>query len=412
MSDINWAELRNDENQANEYVYQANKLAGIVAANTDVRALTSASNQFAFRLLGILRDEYPRDNIFFSPLSIAQALSLAMNGAGGLTQEEIRKTLGFDDLTIGQANMANESILQTLGDVDPGVSVAVANGIWVDKQATLNQDFTTRCQSHYAAKVSSLDFQSPSAVSEINDWVADRTQNAIRDIVGPNHLQLGSVVLINTVYFKGDWSVPFDEEFTRDGNFTRDDGAILTLPMMAQDDSLRYFESSDLQAVSLPYGCRRLRLDVLIPKPDRTIDFVCRGLDSSRFTGYISEMVTRDVSLLLPRFTVEYSEDFSGRLESIGMISSFSAGADFKPMGLPQGFIGGIIHKAVLEVNELGTMAAAATETAVAAGLPREPQVTVCVDRPFFCALCDSKTGTILFMGIIRDPHGIGTGRT
>jgi serpin B len=389
----------------NEDLYQANRFAGIVGANPDVQTLVSGSSEFAFKMLDLLIREHPQENVFFSPFSLAQALSLAMNGTGGRTREEISETLGIDDLSLDQANIASELLLQTLANIDPEVSLTVANGVWSDLHMEMAADFVTRCNTQYGAQIASLDFTSPSAADAINDWVSQKTQNVIQDLVGSSDLLPGAVVLANTLYFKGEWSHPFEIDDTNDGDFIRQDGVRLSLPMMAQDSRYKYLETTEFQAIELSYGTGRILLNIFLPKPGDCVEAIARKLDGNRFLGYVNKMEHQEVALVLPSFSVDCSVDLGGYLQSLGVISAFGHSADFGPMGLPNGFIGRVRQKVVLTIDEEGTMAAAATMGAVAAGLPPEPKVTMRVNRPFFCTICDNKTGTILFMGIIRAPQ-------
>ena len=379
--------------------------AAAVAADPGVKAVAAANTDFGFRLLHTLDQSQPTGNVFFSPLSISSALTMTLNGAGGRTEQDMAKTLGLGAMSQDQVNKANGLLLPSLASPDPKVEVKIANALWAWRGVTLVPNFQERCHQFYDARAESLDFGSPEAVSTINNWVGENTEGKITHLVSQPDIASATAVLTNAIYFHGLWQTPFDKAATQSAPFMLAGGGEKMVPMMQQEGSFSYSETAEGQAVSLPYGDGRMSLYVLLPKTARSAEALAKSLDEKTWFARIAGMKPTSLTVFLPRFKAEYSGHLRGPLSSLGMEAAFGHGADFRSMGLSDSFIGDVIHKAVLDVDENGTTAAAATAVAVAAGAYLPPQTIMRVDHPFFLAIRDNVTGTVLFEGVIRDPQ-------
>jgi serpin B len=380
--------------------------------------IAQADNAFGFALLAMLHPADGAQNLFFSPVSLAQALALAYHGAAGTTQQAIGHGLQLDAMTPDQVGAANASLLQSLADPektedaqaaqDAGLKVQleIANALWANKGVTFNPDYVQRLQRDYSADAATLDFHDPAAAATINDWTGKHTGGKITEIVSSGDVASAEMVLTNAVYFQGRWSHAFRASSTQPGAFTHADGTSKSLPMMAQVETARYWEDDTLQAVALPYGRGRLSLYVILPKKADGLAALLTGLDAAKWEHWTTGLAARPVDLLLPRFNADYENDVAPSLKALGMAAAFGPGADFTPMGLPGLFISQVRHKAVLRVNEQGTEAAAATAVMMPRGMRLRPDapVTMHVDHPFLCAIRDDTTGALLFLGAISDP--------
>ena len=376
-----------------------------------VQRIASANVDFGWRLLKPLAGASPNANVFYSPFSVTQALTMTMNGAGGATHAVMADALGLKGVAIGNVNAANQLLLPSLTGADPKVEIDVANAIWVNKNAKLRESlqlssaFQKTCLESYGGRAKSLDFSDPEAAKTINGWVSEQTKGKIDRIVAIRDISYSPLVLTNAVYFHGKWMHEFDKSETLDGRFHLSKGREKTLSFMSNDMSVDYRETDQFQAASLPYGDGRFSLDIVLPKRVDGLDAVVKSLDAKSWSNLISQMELREATVLLPRFQVSYTDDLTEPLKSLGMGSAFKPGANFIPMGLEQGYIDKVLHKAILQVDEEGTVAAAATMEAMAAGAASaEPAITFRVDHPFVCAIRDNATGTLLFAGVIRDP--------
>lgn len=379
--------------------------ASVVAANPDVQRLAAADGDFGFRLLNQLTKNQPTGNIFISPFSISEALMLTMNGAGGQTRADLANALGMSALTQDQVNAANSLLLPSLTNPDPQVQISIANALWAERGMPLNPKFVASSKNFYDADASTLDFASPDAAAIINAWVSRNTQGKIPTLVEPSDLAGAAAVLTNAVYFHGKWQSQFSKTETQNGPFYVKKGSVKSVPLMLQEGRFSYLDNGTLQAINLPYGAGRMSLYVLLPKPGTDVSSAAQNLTQRNFSKWIGAMKPAQVKITLPRFKADYQARLKAPLIALGMGAAFAPTADFSPMGLKGWYISEVIHKAVLDVDEQGTTAAAATGVIVtrALAVPNEP-VEMRVDRPFICAIRDNSTGAILFAGVIRDP--------
>jgi serpin B len=376
-------------------------------SDPNVPKVAQGGNAFGLALMRTLTQSGNGKNVFVSPFSVSQALSLALNGAGGATRDEIAATLQLRGTPLDAINQGNAALLTSLSNPDPKVSLSIANALWANRDTTLKPDFQDRCHRYYRAQTSTLDFSNPSAAGTINAWVSKNTQGKITELVTASLIRHSPAVLTNAVYFHGQWTNAFDKTDTRDAPFTLQGGGTKSVPMMVRTSSYSYLDAPGFQAIRLPYGTGRIAMYVFLPKDKSGLNAFVHSATPANWNGWLSRMRPSAVSLFLPRFKASQDLLLNQPLARLGMGAAFGAGADFKPMGLERGFIGDVIHKAILEVDEQGTVAAAATGMVMrsaAVSVPRPPAV-MRVDHPFFLAIRDDSTGALLFTGAIRNPE-------
>lgn len=380
--------------------------AADVAANPNVRELSAAGSDFSFRLLHRLAADQPTGNVFFSPFSLSEALTLTMSGTGGKTHQDMAQTLGLADLTQPQINDANALLLPSLENPDPKVKVSIANALWANQGVTFNSAFQAGAKQFYNAQATTLDLGAPSASETINNWVSRNTRGKITEIVSPETLAGATAVLTDAIYFHGKWQKPFEKADTVLKPFHLAAHRTKTVPLMTQQDYFSYLQTPQFQAVSLPYGAGQISMIVFLPAPKTSLPTFVSGLDSQHLNQWTKAMTPTQMTLFLPRFKADYTATLNAPLSALGMGSAFSPGANFEPMGFKETLISKVIHEAVLQVDEEGTVASAATGVVTTiTALAAPPETTMRVDRPFFCVIRDTDTGTILFEGVIRDPQ-------
>jgi len=375
-------------------------------ANPLVEGLAAASNGFGFRLLAQLAEQDPGKNLFVSPSSVAMALAMTYNGAKGTTKQAMGETLGLSGMSRHEVNKAHAALRESLEDPDPNVQLAVANSLWGRKDLTFQPDFIQRNTDCYGAEIASVDFLALGTLDTINGWVKEKTHDKIDDLVKQPDLNADTVlILINAIYFKGIWTVPFDEARTEEGTFTLLDGTEQRRPMMSQSGHYNYYEDETVQAVSLPYGDGRVSMYIFLPKEQDGFMEFQKALSSRDWQRWMVLFHKVEGEVTLPRFKVEYEGELSRALTDLGMGVAFGGEADFSGMGAGPLWISKVRHKTYVEVNEEGTEAAAATAVVMMRmALPLQ-RFKMVVDRPFFCAIRDNQTGAILFMGFIVEPE-------
>ncbi len=371
-----------------------------------VRELVATYNDMGFRLLALHRQERPQANIMLSPFGIALALCMVYNGAEGATARALAQALGVEGMDLQAINEANAALIAMQDDLDSKALLRIANAIWLQSGGDVAQDFIRRTETYYQAVLRLLDFGDPDAAAEtINRWVSAKTK--ITRLVAPQHLLEAVMVLTNAVYFKGVWARRFDPQRTRKAPFTLPDGRQKMHPLMRQSGQYRYFEHESFQAASLPFGPGRMSMEILLPKPDVSIDVVGENFSRKSWQEWTGQFRMREGDIAIPRFKLEYSDE-SMREHLIALSSPQLAGPDFLRMGTKGPLIiNRIIHKSCLQVNEEGGEAAAATAVTMprGVGIARRERFQMIVDRPFFCAIRCNETGLVLFMGFVMEPH-------
>ncbi|MFN6562278.1 MAG: serpin family protein [Nostoc sp. ChiSLP01] len=373
---------------------------------TDTKIVQS-NNKFGFKLFSeVNKTDGGEKNVFISPSSVAIALAMTYNGASGSTQQAMAKTLELQGMNLSEINSAYAAVLkQLLENPDAKVQLKIANSLWANQQVKFQPDFLQRTENFYQAKVSNLNFQDPTAISTINKWVKDNTGGKIDKIV--QQIEPEQVLfLINAIYFKGNWTKEFDKNETAEQPFYITSDRQKQHPMMSQEGDYRYYENEQFQAVSLPYGKDgKLSFYIFLPKQNSNLKAFSQNLNVENWEKWMTQFNKQKGFIRLPRFKTEYDVTLNNTLKALGMEEAFTNKANFSGMG--KNFaISEVKHKTFLEVNEEGTEAAAATSVGiVATSLRQEPEpFRMIVDRPFFCAIRDNQTGSVLFMGSIVEP--------
>ncbi|MFP3868924.1 MAG: serpin family protein [Desulfobacteraceae bacterium] len=385
----------------------ARKPKNISSSNTEASSrLSSAQTKFGCKLFSQLVDRTPDSNIFISPASIAFALAMTYNGAAGETREAMARTLELGNMSLDDINRANAALRASLQQLDPQVQLNLANSLWARQGIEFKSEFLKRNQVAYGAELEVVDFSNPQALARINAWVSQNTQGKIEKIVDRID-PLDILFLINALYFKGQWTEPFDQARTQKRIFTRADGRQLEHPMMSQGGVYKYYRGPKFQAVSLPYGQGRVSMDIFLPDRDSNLQEFFRHLNAETWQHWFSEFKMTPGDIVLPRFKLEYAAELKEPLKTLGMAVAFDPNqGNFEHMVKQKAYISKVKHKTFIEVNEEGTEAAAATSVGVTiTAAPAQSRFNMVVDRPFFLSIRDQHTGTILFMGAIVEPE-------
>lgn len=373
--------------------------------NEGTQPASKAINAFGLKLVTGVAAQETHKNVFVSPLSVFAALAMAETGSAGQTQKAIRETLAVPPSISEDALHESVSALLKSLPSQKGVELSIANALWSDAQWPLKTSFVDQCRKFYEADATTLDFNHASTVADtINHWVKEKTKGKIADIVTPATIQASKAILTNAVYFKGGWEYTFDKNQTQPWTFHLVDGKEKKVPLMHRSSIKGAYRSGDgFEAAALPYENSAMRLYAILPAKGKSPEQVLATIQVEKLS---TPSEPNELDLRLPRFTLDFSIALKTTLGHMGMSPAFRTEADFRPMGPLNFFITDVLHKTRLEVDEEGTVAAAATAViAAGAAMPRPmPKKVLVFDRPFAILLYDGQTGTILFAGVIYEP--------
>jgi len=371
-------------------------------------ALVSANTKFAFNFFRELVIEDKNKNIFISPLSISTALTMTYNGAEGTTKDAMTKVLEFGSMDLEKVNQEFANLIGSLEHADEQVNIMIGNSIWMKKEfeSIVKSSFIDRVKTFYNGEIFTRDFGSPETVDDINGWVEEKTDGKITELIQTIEHEL-VMFIVNALYFKGNWIIEFDEAQTQKQDFFLPEGNTVQVDMMSTSGNFSYYSGEDFQAVRLPYGRDKLAMYIFLPHASTPLDTFIANLNQTSHNEYINQLRSvDDLAVKLPKFQVEYGvKRLNSVLEKLGMeiafnpnAANFNGIASVSPENL---YISYVDHKAVIEVNEKGTEAAAATSVGI--GVTSAPPSFI-ANRPFFFEIRDDRSGSILFMGKIINP--------
>ncbi len=371
-------------------------------AENDSDLVIKGLNDFTFDLYKKMGNS--NDNIIASPYSLSSLLCILTVGASGNTQNQLKHILHMENV------LDNKNIINTMNQNITSDFLA-ANAIWAVKTISYKKDFLELLNQSKANQFHTIDFASnPDKAREIiNKWVADNTKNYIQNLIPQDGITSSTqLILTNALYFKGLWETPFDRDNTQQKPFTSAESKLL-VPMMEKTDDFIYAENSTLQLLQLPYANSKIAMVILLPKVNHTLNQVRQGLNFSLFTQLIQSATTTQVHLSLPRFKLESSFDqLSNDLMKMGLTDPFNPNkANFSNMTDEKLLISSVIQKAIIAVDEKGTVAAAATSVqmvATAAYEPTPPPIEFNANHPFLFLIYDTQSKIILFIGQVANP--------
>ncbi len=352
-------------------------------------------------------------NIVFSPFSIGTAMAMVLSGARGETRTEMHRVLRHG-LPAADIDPANARALAVLGADDgkavPSATLRIANALMlVNAAATVAPVFEETMRTQYGSEI----FKG-ATVDTVNSWVKDKTEGKIDKILerlNPND----SHVLLNAVYFKAPWQSAFAPSATRDRPFTLASGEQVSVPTMSQQGGFAIAKGDGYAAIRLPYAADGLSMTIVRPDEAAGLDRLIAGLDGAKTDAILQavrEAQKRNVALSMPRFKFEFKAELIAPFKSLRMSKVFDpaqsdlSGLTGKPRSEAQSTIDQIVHRAVIEVAEEGTEAAAATAVVVTTRAMRQEEVErFQIDRPFLFFITDDRTSAILFEGRVSDPR-------
>ncbi len=380
------------------------------ATREGVQGVVNANTIFALHAYSELGKS--SGNVFFSPYSISEALAMVYEGARGTTAEEIQSVLHFPT-DAGTRRSAFAAMHNQLNPVNAPYKLSIANALWAQQDYKLLDEYKTTVHRYYGGSATTVDFMhaAEQARSTINSWVFQQTNGKIPELFPSGSLDTSTrLALTNAVYFKGQWFRPFSKWSTRDEDFRTRSTKTHKAPMMriTDDESIfPYTETPNAQILEMPYTGNHLSMLIALPK-NNDLSSLEHSLSPETIRSWHDALRGRPVHVTLPKFTFKQNQSLNSLLGTLGIHNAFSPNADFSGMdGTHNLSIGTAVHQAVVDVNEEGTEAAAATGfgvTATASAPSQEPIAEFRADHPFIFFIQESTNGNILFMGRVENP--------
>ncbi len=379
-----------------------------------VEAVAEGNTAFAIELYAQLT-KAKNDNLFFSPYSISTALAMTYIGAKGKTATQMAQVLNFPDSKTKLHPIFFRLQKQVNDAAHDDIELKVANAIWSQQKHSFVKDFKDSLQKYYQANLQKADFKTAHEPvrQKINAWVEKQTNDKIKNLIKKGVLnRLTRMVLVNAIYFKGNWVTPFDSSDTKNTPFWTTAADSVEVPMMNQKHWFGYMENTDLQLLELPYDAANnseagndLSMLVLLPRERDGLAKLEKLLNPQNLAKWLLSLRHQKVKVFLPKFKINTGFELSKTLTSMGMPNAFGNKADFSGMdGTKNLYLTSVVHQAFVDVNEKGTEAAAATGVIVGTRSIAPPSPTFRADHPFIFLIRHNLSGSILFIGRIVNP--------
>ena len=390
-----------------EDIQEIPEIKPITLTKAETEVLNSGTG-FSFNLFREVASRNSYENIFLPPLSVHIANCMLANGAGGETYSQIVRTMGYEGISIDDVNSAYNTLVSGLKNVDTSTKLEIANSVWVSDRFPVSPSFTDAMTRSYDAYVNNLDFSSKNAVKTINKWCSDNTDKMIPEFI--KELEGNDVlILMNALYFNGKWKEKFESSKTTKDKFSTLNAGAVQKDFMHITKDFAYAETADekIRMCELPYGNGAFVMDVILPDKDLDFKDFIDGMTGEGWESMFTYRRSHKVILSLPKFKVESEYELDDALKAMGMVLPYDqVMADLKKMCSDsswQLWVDRTLHKAVIEVDEDGSKAAAVTAHIIKGDSSPGPAQTIefnC-DHPFMYLIRETTSGAILFMGTI-----------
>lgn len=382
----------------------SSKYISLTKAQTD---LTASTNVFAFKLFNQVREDRDDETILLSPFSASMALGMTATGAEGETERQMRAVLGFGEVTKEEMTEYYSKMLDGLAKADPYVDLKISNSIWIHKDFPVKEAFVRKAEESFGSVVENRDFGAPETLKEINDWVSDKTEGTIKDLLDELSPD-ARMALVNALYFEGKWRYAFAG--SKKLPFRNVSGGRTRTDMMYAVGTLPYANRDEWELLRLPYGTGAFSMSIILPPEGEK--FQDTTLDYDRWLSLDGTSRPCEVNMNIPAFMTRDEFNLIDPLKALGMIDAFGRNADFSAMSDQALMIGKANQKTFIEVSETGTKASAATVVVMRDGanpggndVPEyQPEkVNFDADRPFYFVISEVSTKAVLFIGQVTE---------
>lgn len=374
--------------------------------------LARANNFLGLNLLKALPSN-ANTNVFFSPFSVSAALGMAYIGARGDTLEQLTLNFGYtaDELNELKILALFKEQLEAARDLPHEYTLDIANAAVAQEGYGVLPNYTQALMSAFGAEYLEADFskKGQEAIDKINKWVSEKTHGKVHSLFEEPPDFSTRLILLNAVYYKGTWLYEFNKLRTKPRSFYNGGVTKVLIPMMKMKSTLNHTFDATLNAdvVDLPYVGNDISMTILLPSERNGIEHLKSALTTQNLNKAIARMYPKDMKLKLPKFKLDTKYTLKPTLETLGIKKIFSADADLSGIsGAKNLYVSDVLHKAVLEVNEEGSEAAAVTgfviQLRTAAFVTPPPLPKVYVDHPFIFLIRNVNTNTIMFLGEVN----------
>jgi serpin B len=375
----------------------------ICLMNINIGLLNAQTNDYSKSLNSYSFDLYREinignENILLSPLSTYYALLVAYEGSKNKTKQEFEKVLYLGN----QGSIKNDFIHNHARKSDSCSFYSVSNAIWLDKSVRAEEKYKKSVEQEYFSDFKQTDFTNvESAVSAINNWVSEKTNRRINEIVSSANVNSNTKMLIsNAVYFKGEWLNKFEKKKTISAPFFTSVENQYKVDFMNMTENLQYYENDEYQFISKPYKSSDISFCIILPKKLFGIEEIEKKLNTDFFKVILDSAYTAKTMLFIPKLKLESRYNLEDALKNGGLKTAFTIEADFSGItkGMPL-MLSHVLHKTWIELDEEKTEAAAATAAVVLVGAGRPSYVVFNADHPFVFFILDNRSSAIIFMG-------------
>ncbi|XP_008835791.1 plasma serine protease inhibitor [Nannospalax galili] len=364
-----------------------------------------SSRGFVFDLYRALASSAPNQNVFFSPMSVSMSLAMLSLGTGSHTKTQILEGLGLNlqNVPENKFHEAFQQLLQELSQPRDGFQLSLGSALFTDPVVNVRDSFLSAVKTLYLADTFSVNFGDPvRAQKQINDYVAKQTRGKIIDLI-QNLDSTHIMVMVNYIFFKAKWETAFSHENTRQQDFHVTPETAVQVSMMSCEDEYYYFLDQNLscKVVGVPYQGNATALFIL--PSEGKMQQVENGLNGKTLRKWLERLTKRQLELYLPKFSIEGSYQLEKILPKLGISDIFTSHADLSGITDHTNIqVSEMIHKAMVEVDEAGTRAAAATGTIFMFRSARLSPLRIVFNRPFLMAI--TETTNLLFFGKVAHP--------
>ncbi len=375
--------------------------------NSTEKELVNHCNDFSFSLLAQVASNDKSENVVLSPLSASMLLGMLMNGADGETLAQMQAVTGFgSDVAIEDINAYYRQLIDVLPALDKYTNVNLANGIWAHEDFPVRETFVEACKKNFDAEAKNVPtFMDDKVLDEINKFAAKHTNNRIKKVIDKSMVSDATVMaLLNALYFKSEWAQKFKKSDTKKQSFTTLNGKKIQTDMMYNGAEWNYGRGEDYQLVELPYQGDAYCADIILPAEGIDIRTWTKSLNAERWQEMVDRIYSTEVTLSMPKFSLNYRRSLAGDLKALGITDAFELQANFSRLSEMRTFINLFLQYTFMQVDEEGTEAAAVTVATMDLATASGPK-QITIDRPFLFVIREREYGTILFTAIIGHPE-------